>query len=142
MPIQFHNADISFRLRRLRAHRQWIEACIAARGKQSGALNIIFTSNPYLLKINRKYLNHNYFTDVITFDYTEKNMLAGDVFISIDKVRENAGLYGVGVEDEIRRVMVHGMLHLAGFSDATDAQREIMREMENDALHLWLKLEK
>ncbi len=89
--------------------------------------------------MNKEYLNHNYFTDVITFDYTEGDVVSGDVFISIDQVRENALVYGVPEEDELRRVMVHGILHLMGFNDASKEEKDTMRELENEALNLWLK---
>jgi rRNA maturation RNase YbeY len=139
--IQFHNADTSFRLRRLRAHRRWIEGCIERYGKQAGAINFIFTSNPYLREINREYLNHNYFTDVITFDYSDGHLLSGDVFISLEKVKENARNFGQSMPQELRRVMIHGVLHLAGYKDASEDEKEVMRNMENEALHLWLKRE-
>ena len=90
--------------------------------------------------MNRKFLNHNYFTDVITFDYTEKRVTSGDVFISIDQVKSNAEKYGVDVDEELRRVMIHGVLHLVGFKDETEEEKKIMRKKENEALHLWLKV--
>lgn len=141
MLIQFHNADTSFRLRRLRAHRRWIEGCIEGYGKQLGPINFIFTSNPYLRKINREYLNHNYFTDVITFDYSDGLLLSGDVFISLEKVKENARSFGQTLPQELRRVMIHGVLHLAGYKDASEDEKTVMRNMENEALHLWLNRE-
>lgn len=88
------------------------------------------------------YLNHDYFTDVITFDYSEGNVISGDVFISIDRVRLNARIYDEGFEEELKRVMIHGVLHLLGFGDATDVEKQQMRKLENDALHLWLKGDK
>ncbi len=89
--------------------------------------------------MNREHLNHNHNTDVITFDYTEGNIISGDIFISIEEVRENAGIYKSPFEDELRRVMIHGVLHMMGFNDARTREREEMREMENEALNLWLK---
>ena len=88
--------------------------------------------------MNREYLNHNYFTDVITFDYSEGESVSGDIFISIDQVRENAKIFAVTEEEELRRVMIHGVLHLIGFRDSTEAEKKVMQKMENDALHLWL----
>ena len=90
--------------------------------------------------MNREYLNHNYFTDVITFDYTDETSVSGDIFISIDQVHENAGLYRVTKEDELRRVVIHGVLHLLGFSDSDEEGEKEMRQLENDALHLWLNI--
>ena len=91
--------------------------------------------------MNREYLNHDYNTDVITFDYTEGDAISGDVFISVDQVRLNAISYSQKFDDELRRVMVHGVLHLIGFGDGTNQEKEKMRKMENEALHLWLKEE-
>ena len=92
--------------------------------------------------MNREYLNHNYFTDVITFDYTDDNITSGDIFISMDQVKKNAKFYAVEDEEELRRVMIHGVLHLLGFKDDSSDEKETMREKENEALHLWLKLVK
>ena len=90
--------------------------------------------------MNQEFLNHNYFTDVITFDYTSGKVISGDVFISIDQLRINADIYGVSIEDEQRRVMIHGVLHLMAYSDSSDEETETIRKKENEALHLWLKL--
>lgn len=91
--------------------------------------------------MNREYLNHDYDTDVITFDYTEGDTVSGDVFISVEQVRINARKYEQEFDKELRRVMVHGVLHLIGFGDAEQDEKKLMRKMENDALHLWLKEE-
>jgi len=91
--------------------------------------------------MNREYLNHDYYTDVITFDYTEGDIISGDIFISIDQVRLNASAFEQDFNVELRRVMVHGVLHLIGFNDASAPEKEEMRKMENEALHLWLKEE-
>ena len=90
--------------------------------------------------MNQEFLNHNYFTDVITFDYSKGDLISGDVFISIEQLKINAKVYDVSVEDEQRRVMIHGVLHLMGYADASDEEKEIMQKKENEALHLWLKL--
>ncbi len=107
---------------------------------QPDALSFIFTSNERLRLMNQEFLNHNYFTDVITFDYSEGNTISGDVFISIEQVKLNAERYGVSAEEEQRRVMIHGVLHLMGYGDASDEEKQIMRKKENEALNLWLKL--
>ena len=99
----------------------------------------MFTSNEQLKLINQEYLNHNYFTDVITFDYTSENVVSGDIFISVDQVKLNAEMYAVSFQEELRRVLIHGVLHLMGYNDASVEEKELMREKENDALHLWLK---
>ena len=88
--------------------------------------------------MNREYLNHNYFTDVITFDYTERGIISGDVFISVEQVIANAASYDTEPDEELRRVMVHGVLHLMGFRDGTEKEREEMRKLEDEALLLWL----
>ncbi|MFH0759270.1 MAG: rRNA maturation RNase YbeY [Bacteroidota bacterium] len=117
----------------------WISDCIRRHRKIPGTITFIFTSNAQLLRMNKKYLNHNYFTDVITFDYTEGKEISGDIFISIDQVRENAIAYKVMEEEELRRVMIHGVLHLIGFNDDVKEEQVVMREMEKEALNLWLK---
>ena len=90
--------------------------------------------------MNQEFLNHNYFTDVITFDYSEGRVISGDVFISAEQVEINAGNYGTEPEEEMRRVMIHGVLHLMAYNDGTEEERESMRQLENEALHLWLKM--
>ena len=101
-----------------------------------GALSIIFCSDPYILDVNMKYLHHDYFTDIITFDYCEGKTLSGDLFISLDTVRANAEEYGASFEDELNRVMVHGLLHLMGYDDHTDDQKKEMREKEDYYLEM------
>ena len=99
--------------------------------KKLGDLSLIFCSDNYILDINMRYLQHDYFTDIITFDYCEGDTVSGDLFISIDSVRENAVLYGASFEDELDRVMVHGVLHLLGYDDHTSEDIAVMREKEN-----------
>ena len=99
--------------------------------RRLGAINIIFCSDNYILDVNMKYLQHDYFTDIITFDYCEKDVLSGDLFISIDSVRENAQFYGTEFADELNRVMVHGVLHLIGYDDHSEADIAEMRRKEN-----------
>ncbi len=105
-----------------------------------GKLSFIFTTNKHLKLINQKYLNHNYYTDVISFDYSEGLQISGDIFISIEQVEINAGTYGAEEDEELRRVMVHGVNHLLGYGDGNEEELGIMRQMENDALHLWLNM--
>jgi len=108
-----------------------IENLIQNENKTKGDLSFIFCSDDYLLDINKKYLNHDFYTDVITFDYSENNILSGDVFISIDRVKENAGTFNVPFEEELQRVMIHGVLHLAGYKDKTDKEKKQMTDKEN-----------
>ena len=101
-----------------------------------GDLSIVFCSDPYILDVNMKYLQHDYFTDIITFDYCDGRILSGDLFISIDTVRANAVEYGAGFEEELNRVMVHGLLHLIGYDDHTEDQKKEMREKEDYYLEM------
>lgn len=139
MAVRFHSLQIKFNFKNKNLHKSWIKSCIEAQGCRRGDINFIFSSNLSLREMNREYLNHDYFTDVITFDYSEGGLISGDVFISVDQVKINAGIYGAEVDDELRRVMIHGVLHLLGFEDSTEAEKAQMRKLENDALHLWLK---
>ncbi|MFO7670606.1 MAG: rRNA maturation RNase YbeY [Bacteroidales bacterium] len=139
MAIRFHNQDIAFDFKKKNLHKSWIRRVITAHARIPGTISFIFCSNPSLRQMNLEYLNHDYFTDVITFDYSEGSVISGDVFISIDQVRMNAGIYRESFEEELRRVLIHGVLHLLGFGDATNVEKQQMRKLENDALHLWLK---
>jgi rRNA maturation RNase YbeY len=140
MAIRFHQPHPKFTLEKKTVHKKWIRACVEQFSKKPGSISFIFTTNDELLKMNREFLNHNYFTDVITFDYCEGDEVSGDIFISADQVAINATEYGVSEDEEMRRVMIHGVLHLLGFDDATEQERSQMRKMENDALLLWLKV--
>ena len=140
MPVRFHTEEISFNLKLKLKHKRWICQWVESQDSACGALNFIFVSNSHLRKINQDFLNHNYYTDVITFDYGQPGRISGDIFISIDQVNLNAQRYGILDDDELRRVMVHGVNHLLGYRDGTDEEKKIMREMENEALHLWLKM--
>jgi rRNA maturation RNase YbeY len=103
--------------------------------KELGDISIIFVSDQYLLEMNQKYLNHDYFTDIITFDYCEHNIISGDLFISIDRVKENAYSFNVDELTEIHRVMIHGVLHLCGYKDKTEEEEKNMRLLENKYLN-------
>ena len=103
--------------------------------KELGDISIIFVSDQYLLEMNQKYLNHDYFTDIITFDYCEHNIISGDLFISVDRVKENADSFNVDELTEIHRVMIHGVLHLCGYQDKTEEEEKNMRLLENKYLN-------
>ena len=103
--------------------------------KELGDISIIFVSDSYLLEMNQKYLNHDYFTDIITFDYCEHNIISGDLFISVDRVKENADSFNVDELTEIHRVMIHGVLHLCGYKDKTEEEEKNMRLLENKYLN-------
>lgn len=115
---------------------KWINRVVVEYGCEIGEINYIFCSDEYLLDINRQYLNHDYFTDIITFDYVEEDRVSGDLFISLDTVRDNASEYGVTFEEELHRVIIHGVLHLLGIDDKTDEDQEIMTQKEDESLAL------
>lgn len=134
MPVYFHSEDTRFELKGKKIYKQWVEIIVQEHHKTVQNLNIIFSSNEYLLELNRKYLNHNYYTDVITFDYTHENAVSGDIFVSIDQVRLNCQDQEVTFENELARVMIHGVLHLLGYDDSTHESAMEMRLKEDWAL--------
>lgn len=113
---------------------EWIKRVATAYGKIPGEIACIFCSDEKILEVNRQYLDHDYYTDIITFDYSEGKRLAGDLFISIDTVRTNAEQFGTAYEDELHRVIIHGILHLCGLNDKAPGEREQMEAAENRAL--------
>jgi rRNA maturation RNase YbeY len=129
--IRFYTEDINFTLPEKCEVRVWLKSVIEAEGKQTGKIAVVFCSDEYLLHLNRLHLKHDYYTDIITFDYTEGALLGGDLFISIDTVRANAEHYRQPFEDELHRVILHGVLHLCGYLDITSIQRKRMRSREN-----------
>ena len=112
----------------------WIKAVAAKYGKKVSEVAYIFCDDPKILEVNKEYLNHDYFTDIITFDYCEENVLNGDIFISLDTVASNAEEFGVTFDEELHRVLIHGILHLCGQDDQTPELRAEMIAKENDAL--------
>lgn len=136
MSILFHLADITKDPVKGKKTKitTWIKQIIFQHNKEVGNIDIIFCSNNYLLEINKKFLNHHYYTDVITFPYNEKNKLSGDIFISIEQVKLNAEQFKVTFHEELYRVVIHGILHLIGYEDDTDHKRMHMHVMEDNAL--------
>ena len=134
--ISYYNEDIVFRFKGRALNNRWLRMVAESEIRRVGDISIIFCSDNYILDVNMRYLQHDYFTDIITFDYCEGNVLSGDLFISIDSVRENAVLYGTEFEDELNRVMVHGLLHLIGYDDHTEEEQKTMREKEDYYLSL------
>ncbi len=112
----------------------WYTDVVSGYKKQVGDVTVIFCDDEYLLKMNREHLEHDYYTDIITFDYTEDRIVSGDLFISLDRVRENAETEGVSFQDEVHRVCVHGILHLCGLKDKSPEDELAMRTAENSAL--------
>jgi rRNA maturation RNase YbeY len=140
--IFFHSEETPFVLRSKRLIREWVLKVIAKEGKVAGQINIIFTNDNYLYELNIKYLQHNTLTDIITFDYSVDNQISGDVFISIERVRDNAKNLNQSILNETHRVIIHGILHLIGYKDKTAQQKKIMRAKEDNCLSLLAKLNK
>ena len=134
--VSYFLQDTDFVFKNKLLNNRWLKMVAESEIKRLGDISIIFCSDPYILDVNIKYLQHDYFTDIITFDYCEGNKLSGDLFISVDSVRENADFYGTEFPDELNRVIVHGLLHLIGYDDHTDEQKRIMREKENYYLEM------
>ena len=134
--ISYFNQDIDFKLKGKLINNQWLKLVAESEIRRIGDINIIFCSDNYILDVNMKYLGLDYFTDIITFDYTEGNKIAGDLFISLDTVRTNAEQFGQEYATELHRVIIHGILHLCGINDKGPGEREIMEAEENKALAL------
>ena len=114
----------------------WIKAVVASYKRRLGDIVYMFVDDEKILEVNREYLGHDYYTDVITFDYDEDDVVSGDIVISLDTVRSNAELFGKEYDDELHRVIIHGILHLCGINDKGPGEREIMEAAENKALAL------
>lgn len=131
MNIDFNYTDAEFLFTDTEKIKKWIEKTIENEHCFTGNITYIFCSDNYLLDVNKKYLNHDYFTDVITFDYVKDKVISGDIFISVDRTKENAQIYNVSHETELLRVMIHGVLHLIGYDDLTDEQEEEIHKKED-----------
>jgi rRNA maturation RNase YbeY len=134
--ITYYTEDTSFAFKEKRLTNRWLKLVAESEIRRLGDISIIFCSDSYILDVNMKYLQHDYFTDIITFDYCEGNRLSGDLFISVDSVRENASFYGTEFADELNRVIVHGILHLIGYDDHAEEDIAVMRAKENYYLSL------
>ena len=137
MSVKFFTEGVSSPKIKRRIISAWIKEVVSLENKILGNINYVFCSDTYLLEVNRKYLNHDYFTDIITFDYVDNKSISGDIFISIDRVAENSNKYNVSVSDELKRVLVHGVLHLLGFKDKTARQKNEMAKKEDEYLSLF-----
>lgn len=166
MPVNFHSENISFSPKNKAALRKWIIASLSKENKTPGDINFIFCDDDYLLELNKQYLNHNTLTDIITFDYSKEEnpksqalnpksghlcpkdsfgepveglnpkSISGDIFISIERVKENAKKFNVDFSTELHRVIIHGILHLAGYKDKTKSSKKLMTQKEDFYLHL------
>lgn len=134
--IDFHY-ELDFQLVKSDNYTDWITNIIGSENYLLNRIDYIFCDDEYLLNINQKYLNHDSYTDIITFDYTEGKNIAGDIFISIERVKENADKFEVDFLDELHRVMSHGVLHLLGYSDKSDEDVVLMRNKEDEKMKLF-----
>ncbi|MFY8037548.1 MAG: rRNA maturation RNase YbeY [Cyclobacteriaceae bacterium] len=135
--IQFFSEDISFTLSKPRKSSNWIKLIAKKERREVVDVSYIFCSDSYLLQLNQQYLNHNTLTDIITFDYSEgAKKLEGEIYISIDRVKENAQKFKVSFQDELDRVMIHGVLHLIGYKDKKPTDKSLMRKKEEASLSL------
>ena len=136
MAIAFYAEDTKLPAIKKRAVGNWVKEVAATYGKKVGDISYIFCSDEKILEVNRQYLQHDYYTDIITFDYTSGDKISGDLFISLDTVRTNAEQFGKTYDDELHRVIIHGILHLVGINDKGPGEREIMEAAEDKALAL------
>lgn len=134
--IDFH-FELNFSLEESKKHVDWITRVVEEEGFELGKLDYIFCDDEKLISINQQYLGHNTYTDIITFDYTETKTLSGDIFISIERVRENSLTFNTTFEKELLRVMIHGVLHLIGYGDKDDSEVRIMREKEEEKIKMF-----
>lgn len=134
MAISFQNQNIEFKLSDKIKIKSWIKTIVELEKKKLGQINFVFTSDADLLKTNIEFLNHNTYTDIITFDYCEGKQINGDIIISIDRVKENAEKFKVEFDSEIKRVIIHGVLHLCGYKDKSTKDAALMKTKENWAL--------
>jgi rRNA maturation RNase YbeY len=135
--VFYTEENFTFRLKDKNKIRHWLEECASQENKQIHQITYIFCSDEYLLELNRTHLNHNTYTDIITFDYTEENNLIGEIYISVERIKENAKKYKVSFKEELLRVMIHGLLHLSGYKDKTKQEKKQMREKETEKLGLF-----
>lgn len=134
MAVYFSNSDVDFALKDADLMKKWISRIVTSYGKILGRVNFLFCSDEYVYDANIKFLGHDTYTDIITFDYVEGNLISGDIMISVDRVVENARTMAIPYERELHRVIIHGVLHLLGFKDKTDVDAAVMRQKEDESL--------
>ncbi len=134
MAVSFQNQEIEFKLLEKAKIKSWIKTVIESEKKKQGEINFVFTTDEEILKTNIQFLKHNTYTDIITFDYCEEKIINGDVIISIERVKENAEKFNTDFETELKRVIIHGILHLCGYKDKSEKDVTLMRRKENAAL--------
>lgn len=134
MAIFYQNEEVKFPPIKRREVSRWINSIISSFDKKPGEISYMFCSDRRILEVNREYLRHDYYTDIITFDYVNGDIISGDMFISLDTVKSNAEKFGTEYMDELYRVIIHGILHLCGINDKTDEEQAEMTRYENKAL--------
>jgi len=136
MSVRFFSEGIDFKLPHPRKTSLWIKSVVKKERKTLNSINYIFCTDLYLLQINQQYLNHNTLTDIVTFDYSQKSSLNGEIYISIDRVKENSGIFSRPFDEELHRVIIHGVLHLAGYKDKSKTEKALMGKKEEACLSL------
>lgn len=134
MPILYQNEDVKLPLLKKRKTSEWIKSVASSYSKKVGDIAFIFCSDEKILEVNNQYLQHDYYTDIITFDYSEEDLISGDIFISLDTVKSNSEQFKTNYNDELHRIIIHGILHLCGINDKGPGEREHMTQCENKAL--------
>ena len=137
MAISFSTENIDFELEDKTKVKKWISEVVKAQGKKVGQIGYLFCDDVYLIEANRTYLNHDTYTDIITFDYVVGDIISGDIMISVERVKENATKFSTSFEQELHRVIIHGVLHLLGQKDKSESEAAEMRKKEEAALFLW-----
>jgi len=137
LTIYFHAEEIDFQLKEKKEVSDWICRVIEIENREIGEINIIFSSDTFLLEINNQYLDRNYFTDIITFDYGDGKIITGDLYLSIDRIRENAESFNVPVRNELFRIIIHGILHLIGYNDSNVEEKKLMTEREDQYMEIF-----
>jgi rRNA maturation RNase YbeY len=137
MAVTFFAEDVKMPAIKKLWVKQWLRSVVAGYGKTLGAITYIFCADEKILNINKDFLQHDYYTDIITFDYSDGDEVAGDLFISLDTVRSNSEKFGTDFTEELHRVMVHGVLHLCGLGDKSEVEEARMRDAENAALQAY-----
>ena len=131
------NYEIDFQLDNETLFSDWISKVILSENKKEGDINYIFCDDEFILEINKQYLNHDYYTDIISFDYSVGNELHGDVFVSVERVQENAEDFNVTFEEELKRVIIHGILHYCGYKDKSEDDEVLMRKKEDEKIKMF-----
>lgn len=140
--INFSTIELKFDLSNKLKVKNWVKSIITSEGKSPGDITYVFCNDTYLSEMNEKYLNHHSLTDIITFDYSDKGKISGDIFISIDRVKENSGIYKTTFNTELGRVMAHGILHLVGYKDKNPLDKKVMTNKEDIYIPSFPNLEK